>query len=138
MLFASERLLEFFREELKIPQQLLQYMQNSFFEAYLIYLETEVNLYLENNDLDEEYAELAKLKSKSNSDSELIFAFVDLSIKYPEIQKKVEEHMLNFNKMFTANIHEMLDDEKLEKMNKIITEEIKRYADFREKLTTEI
>jgi len=139
MLFSSPRLTRFFQEELGYPEQLMQTIQEDFFETFLLYLETEINLYFERNNLEEEYKKLADIqKNDGGLQTGLIQAFIDLYIKYPEIKESVDEKMSYFTKMFISNIKNRMTEEQLTTMNKIIEEDIATYAKARKQLSLEI
>lgn len=140
MLFASPRLIQFFQEELGYPEDLIQMIQEDFFETFLLYLETETNLYLDEQNLEEEYQKLADIQKQDlvGLQVDLTTAFIDLYIKYPEIKSKVDEKMSYFTRMFTSNIKRRMTPEQLEEMDKILEEEIVKYAKAREQLTQEI
>lgn len=138
MLFASKRLTDFFIDELNIPEDLIEILQQQYLEAFLTFLETEVNLYLDRNKLREEQARLSQINKNDTTGSELINEFINYYVNYPEIKEKVENHIKGFNDMFSTHVHQLMDDEKLQKMHKIINEDIDTYANFRKKLVTEI
>lgn len=138
MLFASNRLNDFFINELNIPVDLIELLQQQYIEAFLSFLETEVNLYLDRKNLNEELDRLQLISQKDTSGADLIAAFMEFYVNYPEIKQKVDRHIKGFNDMFSTHVHELLDNEKLEKMNKIIQEDIQAYTDFRKKLSQEI
>lgn len=138
MLFASNRLNDFFINELNIPVDLIELLQQQYIEAFLSFLETEVNLYLDRKNLNEELDRLQLISQKDPSGADLIAAFMEFYVNYTEIKQKVDRHIKGFNDMFSTHVHELLDNEKLEKMNKIIQEDIQAYTDFRKKLSQEI
>ena len=138
MLFASKRLTDFFIDELNIPEDLIEILQQQYLEAFLTFLETEVNLYLDRNKLREEQARLSQINKNDTTGSELINEFIYYYVNYPEVKEKVENHIKGFNDMFSTHVHQLMDDEKLQKMHKIINEDIDTYANFRKKLVTEI
>ena len=138
MLFASPRLLKFFEEELHYPKELIQEWQEGFLEAFMIYLETEINLYLTENGLTEEYEALEKVqKSDGPGNGNLIKAFIDMYIKYPVIKEKVDAHMQYFTKIFMANVHSRISEEQLAKMNSLIRNDIAALEKMREQLSEE-
>lgn len=138
MLFASNRLNDFFIDELHIPEELIEILQQQYIEAFLSFLETEVNLYLEDHDMKDERDRLIKISENDPSGADLIDIFIEYYVKYPQIKQNVDQHIKGFNDMFSSHVHELLDDEKLQKMNKIIHEDIQAYANFRKKLSEEI
>lgn len=140
MLFTSPRLIQFFQEELGYPKDLIQMIQEDFFETFLLYLETETNLYLDEHNLEEEYQKLADAQKSDpiGLQADLTQAFIDLYIKYPNIKSKVDEKMSYFTRMFTSNIKRRMTPEQLEKMDTILEEEIAKYAKARKQLTQEI
>ena len=138
MLFSSPRLVKFFQEELGYPSEMIQVMQEDFFETFLIYLETEINLYFDENNLDEEITALEKTQNNGSAmQVDLIESFLKMYEKYPEIKEKVDKHMSYFTKLFIANIHNRLSPEQIDRMNQIIKEDIKTYEDFRMRLIAE-
>jgi len=138
MLFASPRLIQFFQDELGYPKYLIQTIQEDFFETFLLYLETETNLYLEKDGMEEEYQRLAEIKKTDKGlGAGLIEAFIDMYIKYPEIKKKVDEKMSFFTKMFLSNIKRRMTPRQLTEMTKIMEEDIATYARVRRKLAQE-
>lgn len=138
MLFASPKLVQFFQDELGYPKYLIQTIQEDFFETFLLYLETETNLYLERDGMEEEYQRLANIKkSDKGLGTELIEAFIDMYIKYPEIKRKVDEKMSFFTKMFLSNIKRRMTPRQLTEMTKIMEEDIATYARVRRKLAQE-
>jgi hypothetical protein len=138
MLFASNRLNDFFISELNIPEELIEVLQQQYIEAFLSFLETEVNLYLEEHKMNEEIDRLKALSNNDPSGSDLIEVFMEYYVKIPVIKQKVDNNIKGFNDMFSTHVHQLLDDEKLQKMNKIIHEDIQAYTNFRRKLTEEI
>lgn len=138
MLFASKRLIDFFVNDLNLPDDLIQLLQEQYLEAFLTFLETEVNLYLDKNKLREEQARLSQISKNDTTGNDLINEFVNYYVNYPEIKEKVDNHIKGFNDMFSTHVHQLMDDEKLQKMHKIINEDIDTYANFRKKLTAEI
>lgn len=138
MLFASPKLIQFFQDELGYPKYLIQTIQEDFFETFLLYLETETNLYLEKDGMEEEYQRLADIKKTDKGlGIGLTEAFIDMYIKHPEIKKKVDEKMSFFTKMFLSNIKRRMTPRQLTEMTKIMEEDIATYARVRRKLAQE-
>ncbi|MCA9380428.1 hypothetical protein KC675_04585 [Candidatus Dojkabacteria bacterium] len=138
MLFASNRLNDFFIKELNIPEELIEELQQQYIEAFLSFLETEVNIYLEEHKMNEEIDRLRAISKNDPSGSDLIEIFMEYYVNFAEIKQRVDNNIKGFNDMFSANVHQLLDDEKLQKMNKIINEDIQAYTNFRRKLTGEV
>lgn len=139
MLFASPRLLQFFQDELGYPEDLLDLIREDFFEAFFMMLEVEINNYLDRHKLKEEYVRLQEIQKKDNvMETDLMQAFLDLYVENPEIAQAVNEKMSYFTKMFLSNIKKNMKDTTLEKMNKIIDEDIARYEKVIKRLTQEI
>lgn len=138
MLFASPKLVQFFQDELGYPTHLIQTIQEDFFETFLLYLETETNLYLERDGMEKEYQKLANIKNLDKGlETGLIEAFIDMYIKHPEIKKKVDEKMSFFTKMFLSNIKRRMTPKQLTEMTKIMEEDIATYSRIRRKLAQE-
>ncbi len=138
MLFASPKLIQFFQDELGYPKYLIQTIQEDFFETFLLYLETETNLYLERDGMEEEYQRLAEIKKTDKGlGTGLIEAFIDMYIKYPEIKTKVDEKMSFFTKMFLSNIKKRMTPRQLTEMTRIMEEDIATYSRIRRKLAQE-
>lgn len=138
MLFASPKLIQFFQDELGYPKYLIQTIQEDFFETFLLYLETETNLYLERDGMEEEYQRLAEIKKTDKGlGTGLIEAFIDMYIKYPEIKTKVDEKMSFFTKMFLSNIKKRMTPRQITKMTNIMEEDIATYSRIRRKLAQE-
>lgn len=138
MLFASPKLIQFFQDELGYPKYLIQTIQEDFFETFLLYLETETNLYLERDGMEEEYQRLAEIKKTDKGlGTGLIEAFIDMYIKYPKIKTKVDEKMSFFTKMFLSNIKKRMTPRQITKMTNIMEEDIATYSRIRRKLAQE-
>lgn len=138
MLFASQRLMNFFIDELNIPSDLIELLQQQYLEAFLSFLETEVNLFLNKNKLDDEIERLSDIGKKDPSGAELIMEFVNYYTNNPDIKTKVDRHIKSFNDMFNTHVHQLIDEDQFQKMHKIIVDDINTYANFRQKISAEI
>ena len=107
MYFISDKISHFIKEKLGYPEALWQQMQEEYIQVFLIFLETEVNLYLEKKGLNEEVESLQKLSKsiKSEYRFEIVERFLLLYQKYPEIKKAVDK---KFNQYFTGLMSALL------------------------------
>lgn len=139
MFFLSSKITHFFNKELGYPKELIQTIQEDFFEAFLIILETEINLYLDKNKLHDEYKQLLSIqKDHSYSDTELTDAFLDLYIKYPDITSSVNDKLQSFTDLFFAQIRSQMNEAQNQELNQLLQEEVNKYANIRKQLAQEI
>lgn len=139
MLFASPRLLQFFQDELGYPEELLDQIREDFFDAFLMILELEVNTYLDQNNLTEEYDKLFEIQKNDDFlESNLMSKFIEYYMENNDISSAVNKKMSYFTQMFVSNIKRRMTKEQLEGMDRIIDSDIEKYQKAQKLLQQEI
>jgi hypothetical protein len=108
MYFLSPKISEFIKMKLGYPEAMWREMQEEYIYIFLIFLETEVNLYLDDKNLDEELTNLKKVSNSIKSEYKfaLIEEFIKLYSKYPEIKTRVDK---KFHEYFMTLMAALLD-----------------------------
>lgn len=140
MYFLSPKITDFIRLKLGYPEEMWKEMQGEYVYIFLIFLETEVNLYLEEENLDEEITALKKLSDsiKSEYKFELIEEFMKLYSKYPEIKARVDKKFHDYFMTLMAAVLDTLGERSKKEFEDLLIAEAELYKSRREQLENSV
>ncbi len=136
MYFLSPKITDFIKLKLGYPDEMWREMQQDYVYIFLIFLETEVNLYLEKEKLDEEVSSLRKKSDsiKSEYKFELIEEFMRLYTKYPEIKTRVDKKFNEYFRTLMAAVLDTFGEKSKNEFEELLISEAESYKSKREQL----
>jgi len=136
MYFLSPKITDFIKLKLGYPEQMWREMQEEYIYIFILFLETEVNLYLEKEKLDEEVIHLQKISDsiKSEYKFELIEEFMKLYTKYPAIKTRVDKKFNDYFMTLMAAILDTFGEKSKNEFEELLISEAESYKSKREQL----
>lgn len=136
MYFLSPKITDFIKLKLGYPEDMWREMQEEYIYIFLIFLETEVNLYLEKEKLDDEINKLKKLSEsiKSEYKFELIEEFMKLYAKYPDIKSRVDKKFHEYFMTLMAALLDTFSEKSKNEFEELLISEAESYKTKREQL----
>lgn len=134
MYFISKKVSEFAKKKLNYSDATWHHLQQDYLYMLQIYIELEINAYLESNNLTEERDRLLELSRKDEAGSELAMEFWKIYENNEEIHTKVDARMAEYNdKLLTAFVSS-LSTQSREQFKALIDQELDKYTQAREKM----
>lgn len=128
MYLLSKKISEFIKLKTGFSDTLWLEMQADYLLMIEQYLEAEVNLYLENNNLEEERGRLLDISNSDETGEKISNEFWKFYGDHEEVKERVDEHIRRINETQLAFFTQSLSEESRKQFIELIDSEIEKYS----------